>query len=281
MTKKITLAIVSTSSLSAGITQAQIISSGPLNILQTFPTNSATQTWRVGVGILSTNTPDFAFGFDGFTVANTQKPYIDARADLSAPLGNMSGLQGDFSGKLSMLAYGNNGFPLCPGGTLIDATYAATYPPLTSASTDDQRGYFYQEANGNFVGDWGPTNSYGNANSTLVDGYVGIILSVNSTNDYGYLHFLIDNPGVSVTLEDWAYQSTPGVGIETPPVSVNISQVVGGLQLTWGGTGQLLEASSLGGPWTTNSPATSPYLVSPMNSQSYYRILVPSTVSLP
>jgi hypothetical protein len=58
------------------------------------------------------------------------------------------------------------------------------------------------------------------------------------------------------------------------PVNLQISHVGSSVQLSWGSTGQLLEASTVNGPWTTNSLAASPYLVSPTNAQRFYRILV-------
>jgi hypothetical protein len=47
----------------------------------------------------------------------------------------------------------------------------------------------------------------------------------------------------------------------------------GQLQLTWP-YGTLLQATSLSGPWTTNS-ATSPYLVTPLGPREFYRVRVP------
>jgi hypothetical protein len=43
--------------------------------------------------------------------------------------------------------------------------------------------------------------------------------------------------------------------------------------LNWA-TGRLLQASSLLGPWSTNS-ATSPYTVSPTNTQMFFRLSLP------
>jgi hypothetical protein len=205
MNTKTTLALLSTSGLTAGITQAQVVSSGTINLEQDY---NASGNYRTGVSITGGSTPDFAFGYDAGTTANAQKPYVDARSNLSAPLGNMQGTVGAITGNVSLLAMSNNGFPLTAAGTLIDATYAATYPALTASSPDAQRGYFFNEAGNNLAGAWG--------NTALVDGYVGIIVN---GDEYGYLHFL-DNPNTSLTLEDWAYQSTPGVGIVAGSASV-------------------------------------------------------------
>lgn len=204
MNTKTTLALLSTSGLTVGFTQAQVISSGPIDLVQNY---SANGNYRTGVSITGGSTPDFVFGYDAGTSANEQKPYVDARTGTA--LGNSTGVQGAISGNVALLALANNGLPLTTAGMMIDATYAAAYPALTAGSPDAQRGYLYEEAGGNVVGDWG--------NSATVDGYVGIILN---GDDYGYLHIL-DNPGNgSLTLEDWAYQSTPGVGIVAGSASV-------------------------------------------------------------
>jgi hypothetical protein len=67
------------------------------------------------------------------------------------------------------------------------------------------------------------------------------------------------------------YNAAAGLNV---PVTLQINRVGNGLQLTWGPIGQLLEAGSVNGPWTTNVLAMSPYLLSPTNSQKFYRVLV-------
>lgn len=60
-------------------------------------------------------------------------------------------------------------------------------------------------------------------------------------------------------------------GLPTP-TALNIQGASGGnIVLQWSG-GLLLEASSLNGPWTTNS-ATSPYTNATTGSQKFYRVL--------
>jgi hypothetical protein len=60
------------------------------------------------------------------------------------------------------------------------------------------------------VGDW--------SNTATTDAYVGIELALSGGTSYGWLQF-IDNPTAqSLTLVDWAYESTPNLGIETPVV---------------------------------------------------------------
>jgi hypothetical protein len=67
------------------------------------------------------------------------------------------------------------------------------------------------------------------------------------------------------------YNTAAGINV---PVALQISRVGQNVQLAWGSTGQLLESASVNGPWITNTLATSPYLVSPTNSQKFYRVLV-------
>jgi hypothetical protein len=56
-------------------------------------------------------------------------------------------------------------------------------------------------------------------------------------------------------------------------VNLNIAPMGNQLQITWP-YGTLLEATSLTGPWSTNS-AASPYLITPTGPQKFYRIQVP------
>lgn len=127
-----------------------------------------------------------------------QKPYVDVRTSPSTQIPLQSGM-------VEVLGKANTGFPVTPLGTTIDASYAFTYPLLTG-----ERGYFYQNGDGSgVVGDWSGT--------AITEGYVGIELNPGDGTHYGWLHF-IDNPTTdpkSLTLVDWAYESTPGLGIET------------------------------------------------------------------
>ncbi len=63
--------------------------------------------------------------------------------------------------------------------------------------------------------------------------------------------------------------------VVTPP-SLSIAPSGGGnLTLTWSAGSTLLQTTNLLGPWTTNSTATSPYIVSPTNAQSFFRVRTP------
>ena len=79
------------------------------------------------------------------------------------------------------------------------------------------------------------------------------------------------NRTLSQTELQTLYNAAAGLNV---PVTLQISRAGNNLQLIWGPTGQLLEAGSVNGPWTTNALANSPYLLSPTNSQKFYRVLV-------
>jgi len=206
MNTKTSIALLSTTGLAAGIAQSQVVSSGPLNLTQTY----SGSLYRQQVDMTADGTPDFTFGFEG----SAQKPYFDART--GAP-GN--GAPNAQSGIVSILAYANTGLPVTPAGTTIDAAYATTYPAQPGGSSSGGRGYMYLDGGGStVVGDW--------SNTSITEGYVGIMLNGTS---YGWLHFIDDPSAQSLTLVDWAYQSTPGVGLQTGPVPEPSTLALGGI----------------------------------------------------
>jgi hypothetical protein len=195
MNTKQTLALVSTSALATGMAHGSVVYSGSLNLQQNY---SSSVPFRQGVRMGVSGTNDFVFGFD----SNALKPYVDGRTFAGAPpdVGGTSGL-------ITFLSKANSGLPVTPAGTMIDAAYAATYPGPTNT---DMRAYMSEDANQNpSIGAW--------ATNAVTDAYVGIELSLSGGTRFGWLHF-IDNPTSSpqsLTLVNWAYQSTPGVGIAT------------------------------------------------------------------
>ncbi|MGC9942656.1 MAG: hypothetical protein ABSE48_12540, partial [Verrucomicrobiota bacterium] len=70
-----------------------------------------------------------------------------------------------------------------------------------------------------------------------------------------------------------------GVSGQLPPspplsVMVNITESAGGLNVSWNPVvGTLLQANSLAGPWTAVT-TTSPYIIAPSQTQSYYRVKI-------
>jgi hypothetical protein len=185
-----TVLLVSSSTLAAGMAHGQLVTSGPLDLTQYYSASS----YRQGVSITG-GMNDFTFGYEAFA----NKPYIDARTYVGTDVPAQSGL-------VNILAYANNGLPVAPAGTLINASYAASLNVVTPASGG--RAYFFDDGNsGNQTGDWG--------NTATMDGFVGIELNLPGGMSYGYLE-IIDNPTAqSMTLVDWAYQATPGAGITT------------------------------------------------------------------
>jgi hypothetical protein len=78
--------------------------------------------------------------------------------------------------------------------------------------------------------------------------------------------------------------SSSGVGGESQMRAIQIAgqnqilQYVPGphqqLQLQWPVGGILLESTNIAGPWTTNSAATSPYVVNPEDGQKFFRVQI-------
>jgi hypothetical protein len=64
--------------------------------------------------------------------------------------------------------------------------------------------------------------------------------------------------------------------VGTPSVTLSIAPAGSNLQVSWSpAIGSLLESSNLNGPWTTNSTASSPYIVGPSNAAKFYRVQLP------
>jgi len=64
------------------------------------------------------------------------------------------------------------------------------------------------------------------------------------------------------------------VGLPPAPVTIDSSWNGSQLTLNWTGTGQLLQATNLAWPWTTNAAATSPFIVSRAGPAMFFRIVV-------
>jgi hypothetical protein len=220
MNTKQSLALVSTSTLAAGMAQGAVIYSGLLDRVQTLGADDPFT--RQSVNMLGGPNPDFTFGYELGTSLNTntppEKPYVDVRTSVSTYIPVQSGM-------MSVLAHASNtGLPVTGLGTMIDAGYAAIYPPIGAVPSTGGRGYMNQDGGtGSVVGDWSGT--------AITDGYVGIELNPGDGTHYGWLHF-IDNPTTpthSLTLVDWAYESAVGVGISTSAVPEPSSLALGGV----------------------------------------------------
>ncbi len=217
MNTKQSVALVSTTALAAGMAQGSVVYSGVLNIQETW----AATGYRAGIDLTGDGVKDVAFGFDGFTSGYAPKPYVDARTAIGSEIAQ--------SGIVSLLAktpppagQGLPGLPLTKAGATINASYASIYPVVNTA---DSRAYMYQNDSQNAVGDW--------SNTSVTEGFVGIELALAGGTSYGWLH-LIDDPTAAtptVTLVDWAYESTPGVGIQTFIVPEPSTAALAGLGL--------------------------------------------------
>jgi len=64
----------------------------------------------------------------------------------------------------------------------------------------------------------------------------------------------------------------PESAVDQPPIQIAIARQGGHVALTWLPCAVLQSAASLTGPWTDVSDATSPYLVLPARTQSYFRL---------
>jgi hypothetical protein len=185
MKRKHSIAVVSTSALAAGVAQGAVTYSGLLNTPLLCPDNTAVTPAEIDMN--GDSATDFFVGFDGAGTSNWRKPFIDSRfLPGSVPL-----TQEDM------------GAPITPFGTMIDANYLA---PSTNNIA-----YLFQNGDGGTVGDWPQTLN--------TEGYVGVELydSGSSTTNFGWIH-LIYSPNANpptLTLVDWAYETTAGLGIPT------------------------------------------------------------------
>jgi hypothetical protein len=210
MNTKQSVALFSTSALAAGVAQGAVVTSGPLNAVQTWGPVDHRQMVDMNGDTIS----DFAFGFEMENNGSyPQKPYVDVRTSM--------GSFGSNSGLVNLLCKTNAGFPVTPGGTMIDGSYSSLYPVIA-----DDRGYMYNNDQGNaIIGDWSGTQ--------MTDAYVGILFGATGDEKYGWLRFMYDPVGnpASLTLMEWAYDSTPGVGIQTPVIPEPATGALAGLGL--------------------------------------------------
>lgn len=201
MKTKHTLLITSSSALAAGMAQGAVQYLGPVNFVFPLPPSPAVGTY---IDLNNDGLPDFALGFDGYTTANHQKPFISAYpSDLSgsAVLARLYPPY-DNNGTLVSNAYG---LPVASFGTMIDQTYLA--PNLDPANQN--RSYFDQNGDGKYPGDW--------ISGAKTEGYIGLELfdlTLYTTN-YGWAHIIFDdtaNPQ-TLTLVDYAYDDGNLTGI--------------------------------------------------------------------
>ncbi len=98
-----------------------------------------------------------------------------------------------------------------------------------------------------------------------------LFLASVTTNYSGYYRMVYTAGGVSVASS--AVHLTVTNNVTTPPV-LGFTHGGGSLTLTWT-SGMLLQATNVIGPWTTNTGATSPFIITPTGPMMFYRLLVP------
>jgi hypothetical protein len=195
MKRKRTIAVVSTSAMAAGMAQGAIYYTQQ-NIV--FPLPSAPSSTPFDVN--GDTTYDFFIGFDGGSQANAQKPYVGAYPTGPTP---DTAVLARFSSQSGQFGPWENGLPVTPIGTMIDASYLR--PVLTNSS----KAYLDQDGNANYVGDW--------HSGARTEGYVGVEFfdgGAGVTN-FAWLHLIYDGTAAPATLilVDSGYEETPGVGI--------------------------------------------------------------------
>jgi hypothetical protein len=95
----------------------------------------------------------------------------------------------------------------------------------------------------------------------------------NATYNYKGLmdHVVVYGQSLSAAQLTALYDNAAGIA---PLVTVNAVKSGVNVVLTWNSGGQLLQAPTVLGPWTTNAAATSPYTVTPSAPQMFYRVQV-------
>ena len=130
---------------------------------------------------------------------------------------------------------------------------------------------FDVSVNGTDYGSQYTTNSY-DSYCILNNDYVAYNNIVVGTG--GTITFTYGPPPQRPSEGDW--NGIQLVQITPQAISVKLTYSWNGsaMTLSWPGTGLLLQATNLPGPWTTNASATSPFVVTPTVPKMFYRLLV-------
>lgn len=194
-----TLLLTSGSALAAGMAQGAVHYSGLTNVLVSLPPTPAVGAY---IDLNNDGLVDFAIGFDGYTEANHQKPFISGYPGFNPGTAVLGRLYTWVDNGVTKEAYG---LPVTAFGSLIDQNFLA--PNLSDANQN--RTYFDQNGDGKYVGDW--------LTGAKTEGYVGLEIfdTSLSTTNYGWARFLFDdtaNPQ-TLTLVDFAYEDGNMTGI--------------------------------------------------------------------
>ena len=192
MNRKQSVSLVSVSALAAGMAQGAVTYSGLLNT--PLPAGSGA---TIPFDLNGDGTDDFAVGFDGS--ANSNKPFCSGFPD-SAPGSTVlaqPGIDGWF------------GLPVTPFGVTIDSSYLT---PVPSSAPGGGKAYLHQDndsgASYPAIGAWGVNSP--------TEGYVGLEMYDNtglSTTNFGWARLIYNHTVGTLSLVDYAYETTPGVGI--------------------------------------------------------------------
>ena len=195
MNTKRTVLLTSSSALAAGMAQAAVQYSGPINNVIPLPPAPTTGAY---VDVNNDGVPDLAFGFNGYTQANHQKPYVFAYPNFDPGTAVLARLNATTT---------TYGLPVAAFGTLIDQNYL---PPNLSTA-DQDHSYFDQDGNGTYVGDW--------LTGAKTDGYIGMEFfdTAAATTNYAWVHVIFDDAFAdgtpSLTVVDYAWEDSNMTGI--------------------------------------------------------------------
>jgi hypothetical protein len=199
MNRKQSVSLVSVSALAAGMAQGAVTYSGLINT--TLPKGSGA---TIQFDLNGDGMDDFTVGFDGVGNPgpnNYNKPYITGIPDSvpgSTPLAQLA-------------SDGWYGLPVTPFGTMIDSSYLT---PVPDTAPGTARAYLNQDNQGDVdpkypvIGGWGVNSP--------TEGYVGLEMYDNaglSITNFGWAQLIYNNNLGTFTLVDYAYETTPGVGI--------------------------------------------------------------------
>jgi hypothetical protein len=100
-------------------------------------------------------------------------------------------------------------------------------------------------------------------------------LTLSMTNTFDNIKLRCGNGTAYAEFTNVVIAATaPGVGFAAPTQSpaLNIAKAGGTVTLSWTGTGTLLEASAITGPWTAAANQTNPQVLGATNAVQFYRI---------
>lgn len=106
--------------------------------------------------------------------------------------------------KIRVLAHGDLTIDHLVATVMVDDTFTARFPENATIDSSDP---------------WGNTDSYVLLDNVsewngYAEGYIGVKVSLDGQEHYGWVRISIASDGSSVTIKDFAYEATPGVPID-------------------------------------------------------------------